>query len=66
MPDLRQGAWRKSSRSNGQNGACVEVALTAEQTLIRDSKNPAGARLAFGAGSAASFISQIKAGRYDV
>ncbi|WP_184928900.1 DUF397 domain-containing protein [Saccharothrix ecbatanensis] len=48
MSALRQGSWRKSSRSNGRNGACVEVARTANKTLLRDSKNPSGTRLAFG------------------
>lgn len=40
--------WRKSSFSGADGqGACVEVALT-DQVLVRDSKNPAGPRLAFG------------------
>jgi hypothetical protein len=34
--------WRKSSYSGGNNGNCVEVALTADETGVRDSKNPAG------------------------
>jgi hypothetical protein len=40
-PDLSIVQWRKSSRSNtGGNGSCVEIALLAERTAIRDSKNP--------------------------
>ncbi|PWW61926.1 DUF397 domain-containing protein [Actinokineospora spheciospongiae] len=38
--------WRKSSYSGGANSDCVEVALTGADTLIRDSKNPSGPRLA--------------------
>jgi hypothetical protein len=41
------------------------VALTVDKTLIRDSKNPAGAQLAFGADSVVSFVGQIKVGRFD-
>jgi hypothetical protein len=45
-PDLRTLRWRKSSRSNsGGNGNCVEIALLAERTAIRDSKNPDTAAL---------------------
>ncbi|WP_080640694.1 DUF397 domain-containing protein [Salinispora arenicola] len=39
-PDLAQATWRKSSRSDNNGGACVEVAHLA----LRDSKNPATAR----------------------
>ena len=36
--------WHRSSRS-GSVGNCVEVARCAGMTLIRDSKQPHGARL---------------------
>jgi hypothetical protein len=36
MAPAKGAAWRKSSRSGGTNGNCVEVTLTA----VRDSKNP--------------------------
>jgi hypothetical protein len=42
-PDLSTARWRKSSRSNGAgNSACVEIAMLADRTAIRDSKNPNG------------------------
>lgn len=41
-PDLANLAWRKSSRSNGGGGQCVEVAFAPEATALRDSKNPTG------------------------
>ncbi len=40
--DLTGVVWRKSSRSNQQGGACVEVSVTATRTAVRDSKNPTG------------------------
>jgi hypothetical protein len=37
--------WRKSSRSNGNGNACVEVAFVPGATALRDSKNPDGGTL---------------------
>ena len=39
--------WRKSSFSGGGNGGCVEVAFSAEQVGVRDSKDVAGPVLRF-------------------
>jgi hypothetical protein len=39
-PDLAQATWRKSSRSDNNGGACVEVAHLADTIAVRDSKNP--------------------------
>ncbi len=47
--DLSNVTFRKSSHSGGADGGggeCVEVALQAECTLIRDSKNSTGPVLA--------------------
>lgn len=41
-PDLSAAVWRKSTRSAGNNGACVELANVG---AVRDSKNPAGPAL---------------------
>ncbi|MEV5130172.1 DUF397 domain-containing protein [[Kitasatospora] papulosa] len=43
-----EAAWIKSSYSTGNGGECVEVAAVSEAVLVRDSKQPAAARLAFG------------------
>ncbi|NES12858.1 MULTISPECIES: DUF397 domain-containing protein [Micromonospora] len=40
--------WRKSSRSDNNGGACVEMATVNEGVLIRDSKDPEGPVLRFG------------------
>ncbi|MEU5882173.1 DUF397 domain-containing protein [Spirillospora sp. NPDC047279] len=60
--------WRKSSRSqHGGEGECVELSINVDEvTLIRDSKKPAGARLALTAGELAGFLNDVKAGRYDL
>ncbi|MEV0049787.1 DUF397 domain-containing protein [Saccharopolyspora shandongensis] len=55
--------WRKSSRS--QNGAdnCVEVACLSSATAVRDSKDPDGPALVFGAAAFGGFLDALKAGR---
>ena len=55
--------WRKSSRSTGGND-CVEVAQAGTSCLVRDSKNPGGARLAVRPQQWAVFIAHIKNGAY--
>ncbi|MFC7729662.1 DUF397 domain-containing protein [Actinomadura keratinilytica] len=40
--DLSAASWRKSSRSGGQGGECVEVAALASVMAVRDSKDPEG------------------------
>ena len=53
--------WRKSSRSTGGND-CIEVAQAGTSCLIRDSKDPAGARLAVSAQTWEVFTRDIKHG----
>jgi hypothetical protein len=50
--------WRKSSRSSGQNGACVELAAGA----VRDSKNAAGPILRV---DLRGLLTSVKAGAFD-
>ncbi|MFY1681035.1 DUF397 domain-containing protein [Micromonospora sp. WMMD730] len=46
--DLTGARWRKSTRSNGGGGACVEVAdELSGVVMVRDSKDPGGPVLAF-------------------
>ena len=53
--------WRKSSRSNEQSlGCCVELAAFGHERMIRDSKNPAGARLHMSNAGFRTLIAGIK------
>ncbi|MFK4693541.1 DUF397 domain-containing protein [Streptomyces pristinaespiralis] len=57
-----ESAWFKSSYSSGEGGECVEVAAASAAVLVRDSKQPAGAGLAFGPEAWAGFV-RMAAGR---
>jgi hypothetical protein len=56
VPAKTEPTWFKSSYSSGGGGECVEVAATPAAILVRDSKRPAAARLAFGADAWAGFV----------
>ena len=58
--------WRKSSRSGGSGGQCVEVAQLAESIGVRDSKSPEGPHLAFDAVDWRSFAHRVKSGQLDL
>jgi hypothetical protein len=46
--DLSRAGWKKSSRSGGNGGQCVEVALNLPGIVaVRDSKNPHNPALIF-------------------
>ncbi|MET8277481.1 DUF397 domain-containing protein [Micromonospora sp. NPDC005174] len=48
MVDLTGANWRKSTRSGGNGGECVEVADNLPGIVaVRDSKDPHGPALAF-------------------
>lgn len=57
-----QAAWRKSSYSTGGGGECLEVAAGLETVMVRDSKQPAAAQLAFGTEAWDGFV-RMTAGR---
>jgi Domain of unknown function (DUF397) len=53
--------WRTSTRtSQAGNAQCVELAVSTEQTFIRDSKNRSGEVLAFGPAAFERFLAGIK------
>ncbi|MEO3922871.1 DUF397 domain-containing protein [Micromonosporaceae bacterium B7E4] len=52
--------WRKSSRSNGQGGNCVEVADNLPgRVLVRDSKDRQGPALTFGPIAWRTFVGEV-------
>jgi hypothetical protein len=64
VPEVAPLLWRKSSRSAG-NGCCVEVAFQGEAVAVRDSKNPDGPALFFGAQPWREFLVSIRQGEFD-
>jgi hypothetical protein len=53
--------WRKSSRS-GDQGACVEFAVTTDAIGVRDSKDPDGPILRFPATVWTAFANSVPTG----
>lgn len=64
--DLTGATWRKSRRSAGNGGNCVEVAAVDRRVAVRDSKDRTGPVLAFGERDWATFVRTAKAGRFDL
>lgn len=60
-----QMVWRKSSRSGGNGGQCVEVATTSDSVLVRDSKDPHGPRLHVDHGQWRAFLTDVTGGHFD-
>ncbi|WP_327105841.1 DUF397 domain-containing protein [Nonomuraea glycinis] len=64
--DLSDAIWRKSTRSSGNGGQCVEVAMNLPGVVaVRDSKNPNGPRLLFTRPEWKAFVNGLKAGDFD-
>jgi uncharacterized protein DUF397 len=53
-------AWRKSSYSGDNGGACVEVGTLGPAVAVRDSTQPSGPQLAFPVATWKSFTNQLK------
>jgi hypothetical protein len=65
--DLSRAQWRKSTRSNGGEGACVEVADNLPDLVaVRDSKDPAGPKLIFGPAAWRNFTRSVKSERFEL
>ncbi|MDT0545850.1 MULTISPECIES: DUF397 domain-containing protein [Streptomyces] len=58
--------WFKSTYSGPEGNECVEVADLRAHVGVRDSKNTDGPVLAFSADAFASFLAEVKAGRWDL
>ncbi|KND41013.1 DUF397 domain-containing protein [Streptomyces stelliscabiei] len=62
-PDLKTATWRKSSYSGGNSAECVEVSDGHPGLVpVRDSKNPAGGVLVFGAAAWSHFVAAAREG----
>jgi uncharacterized protein DUF397 len=53
-------AWRKSTYSGSNGGACVEVGADGPAVMVRDTKDRAGAALTFGPDAWRWFAARIK------
>lgn len=63
--DLSGAEWVKSTYSSGNGGACVEVAPGFGGVVpVRDSKDPEGPALAFGAGAWRAFVGAVRGGEF--
>lgn len=60
MTDLTGAVWRKSTRSGGNGGDCVEVATNLPHTVaVRDSKSSGGPALLFSTGAWTAFVAFV-------
>ncbi|MBA9002849.1 DUF397 domain-containing protein [Thermomonospora cellulosilytica] len=68
MPDptLANATWRKSTRSQGSTGNCVELARLPGTLAIRDSKNPNGPILLLTPRAARQTAAAVKRGDYNL
>jgi uncharacterized protein DUF397 len=65
MADLSGAVWHKSSRSGGNGGDCVEVALNLPRVVaVRDSKSRNGGMLVFGHDEWRTFVDGVRAGDF--
>ena len=52
--------WRKSSRSGGNGGACVEVGQLGGNVLVRDTETQSSPELPFSYGAWRDFVNTLK------
>ena len=62
MEGSRAVTWRTSSYSGNSGGNCVEIGSAAHLIAVRDSQDPHGPTLAFGARDWQRFTDRVKAG----
>ena len=58
--------WKKSSRSGGNGGQCVEVRQNDETMQVRDSKDRSGPILTFTRDEWIAFVGGIKDGEFEI
>jgi hypothetical protein len=65
--DLSRAEWRKSSYSNGNGGACVEVARNIPRVVVvRDSKDRDGPVLLFTPDEWRAFAAGVRGGEFEL
>ena len=65
--DLSGAIWRKSSRSGGTGGSCVEVAGNLPDVVaVRDSKDSQGVALIFARREWRAFLAGVMAVEFDL
>jgi Domain of unknown function (DUF397). len=65
-PDMTNAIWHKSSRSDNNGGACVEVAELGDAVAVRDSKHPTGPALIFTPKEWTAFVGGVRGGEFDL
>ncbi|WP_141585513.1 DUF397 domain-containing protein [Actinomadura sp. WMMA1423] len=58
--------WRKRSGSDDTGAHCAEVADLAAAVAVRDSRDPSGPQLVFGAAAWEAFAGRVKGGHLDL
>jgi hypothetical protein len=67
MPDLTGAVWHKSTRSGGNGGDCVEIAVNLPgMVAVRDSKDPDGEVLVFSHAEWSAFLHGVREGEFDL
>jgi Domain of unknown function (DUF397) len=65
--DLAKARWHKSSYSNGNGGACVQVAGNLRDVVaVRDSKDHEGPVLVFTSDEWEAFTAGVRDGEFDL
>jgi uncharacterized protein DUF397 len=66
MADLTGAVWHKSTRSGGNGGDCVEVAVNLPGIVaVRDTKDRAGGTLVFTDDEWTAFLDGVRIGEFD-
>jgi Domain of unknown function (DUF397) len=65
MDGLNSVEWRKSSYSGGNGGNCVEVAVSTEAVMVRDTTDRHGLVLAVSADAWRQFTAAVRLPRRD-
>jgi hypothetical protein len=64
MTESSNLVWQRSSYCS--TGTCVEVALSDENIILRDSKNKEGPTLTFQPSEWNAFLNGVKSGKFDL